>query len=309
MTIENRDNLGIKVNLVGGLGNQLHGLAAGWATAAWRNWNLGLVTSEIPFGSNPRRRFELTQFDLSGFRKGPIIREELNLPNLKYYPLNRTLVWLMKQFGAGGNASKNVYFESDKNPLEQIEIIPPSSILTGHFLDFEWAQLAAARGFPTHLMPKNSGHNFLRLKSELNFDYPALHLRLGDYLQLKKLFPIASEAYYRIALSRINVGKFPYTIFTDDVASAKRLFSDLIKDADRILGPNEGLTALETMALISYHRRIVTATSTFSSWAAWFGSNGGAEVVTPVPHLWGKWQDQLPKDWIRFNLLTEAFEN
>jgi Glycosyl transferase family 11 len=309
MTVGDELTEGIRINLIGGLGNQLHCLAAAWATAARISSPLMINAKEIPFGSNASRRYELDQFDFSKFGPGAIAITGNRLLKFNSIGLNKYFVRAKSKLRVKSPTLWGTYVD-DGTPVNiQISRVTNSSIMTGHFLDFEWANHAANYGFPKELHPLSPSREFLSLREKLDYKRIAIHIRLGDYLNLKSLFPIPDEKYYLNAISRIDPIDPRYTIFTDDPVAVYKLYPNLAKDTETILDPTIDISALETMALLSYHQKIVTANSTFSSWAAWFGSNNGAKVVTPVPHLWGKWQDQLPKDWVRFNLITEAFEN
>ena len=87
--------MSIQIKLAGGMGNQLHQLAAGVAVAGYLNTDLKVDISAVNLGSNASRRYELYKFDWGPLR---IETEEIGKPNLdrKSTRLNSSHEWISR---------------------------------------------------------------------------------------------------------------------------------------------------------------------------------------------------------------------
>jgi hypothetical protein len=90
-------------------------------------------------------------------------------------------------------------------------------------------------------------------------------------------------------------------LFTDSVDQLRARYPQLISLPNLvIIDPLDELSPVETMALMSKHKKLIISNSTFSSWAAWFSHSQA--VVTPIPHHKNSWEDNLPKSWQRIDV-------
>lgn len=106
-----------------------------------------------------------------------------------------------------------------------------------------------------------------------------MHIRGGDYLNHQNLYSNLDSNYYQHALelvkSKIHIEKV--VVFTDDMTHANRIMSKL-RSCNFELAPE--LSPSETLILLSHCRGIVTANSTFSSWAA-VASDRAEIIINP----------------------------
>lgn len=130
-----------------------------------------------------------------------------------------------------------------------------------------------------------------------NDGYLAVHVRGGDFLQKNSPYLQLGSDYYRKAIkSLIEIcGNLPVWVFSDDLNQAKEVLSN---STDLIFFEPEGLTAAETMKIMSNAKGIVCANSTFSYWA---GLISGNQSVTIAPKQWMKSFEQpeafFPENW------------
>jgi len=126
----------------------------------------------------------------------------------------------------------------------------------------------------------------------------ALHVRWGDYLNLRHIYGEISAAYYRRALDLLErqFGPRPVWLFSDDPAGAAEFLSTAI-DIDRVAESPEHSTPLENLLLLSGASALVGANSTFSWWAAFLGQRPEGSVVFPRP-LFGPAGPAEPRDWL-----------
>jgi hypothetical protein len=279
----------IQVEAKGGLGNQIFGLAAGWAVAVETGCNLLVNGSDIAWrGSNRSRTLELDLFDWSTFPNKIAFRSTRKHPNL----------------GRVGNrlSSKVLQLVHDRmNEFEKrdspndfrniIESVLSGTILDGNYIDFDWLDLARVYGFPLEFQLNQN--NSIKFVTQAD---TAVHIRLGDFLHYPDIFPISSPHYYMTALSTLESSK--YDIFTDDVEQAKKFFPELFLNANKIIAPSD-YSGPETFVILGSYPKIITSASTFSSIAAWSIDSRGGKVVCPEKMILSQERDSRPDSWVR----------
>jgi hypothetical protein len=127
----------------------------------------------------------------------------------------------------------------------------------------------------------------------------AVHVRRGDYVDLKKSFGLLDEPYYVEALKRLQTA-FPEAriwLFSDNVELVKASFTHPIwKSA---LWFQNDLDPIETMLLISNCDGLVLSNSTFSYWSALLSKRN---ALTVVPETWFRRLDcpeqLIPPSWM-----------
>ena len=291
----------LEIQAVGGLGNQLFGLAAGLTLAGSLSRHPLINLERVGFGSNLSRVPELQNIDFG------VLESDINFSNSKQ---SRMKFMYERAHRSSRNLlppivkySEPEYVDSLESPQEQIKKFPlDTKSIGGPFMDFEWAELAKNIGFPSELQPKSLVQHYLDACKNASRANVAIHIRLGDYLIHQDIFPITPEDYYFDALESLSCkSKAIIHIFTDSPKLAKERYPKLFKLPEiQIIDSERKLSSLETMSVMSRYPNLVTSNSTFSSWAGWFNSN--KNVVTPIPHLYNDWRDTLPKQWVRIHI-------
>ena len=111
----------------------------------------------------------------------------------------------------------------------------------------------------------------------LNDDVTSIHVRRGDYLNLKTThLSVCSESYYRDALEVISADKI--VVFSDDIEWCKSNF----KGSNFIF--IEGEEDYIDLYLMSMCNNNIIANSSFSWWGAWLNNNKNKRVI--VPNNW-----------------------
>lgn len=144
--------------------------------------------------------------------------------------------------------------------------------------------------------------NKLMLKKIKSTNSISIHVRHGDYLNLKDIYKICSLDYYKNAINLIakQIDKPHFYIFSDDTKWIKEEFD--LKFPYTIVdinSPNEGYFDLELMKNCKHN---ITANSSFSWWGAWLNDNPSKIVITPK--TWfvnndNKYIDRVPNEWIK----------
>jgi hypothetical protein len=130
-------------------------------------------------------------------------------------------------------------------------------------------------------------------------DPTVIHIRIGDYLPLRESFGILGGSYYRRAVDHLKThDTFPIWVFSDDIEMARKILLDSGISNTVYISPPEGTPASESMMMMSNAKRIVIGNSTFSWWAAMFGSED-KKVVYPKPWFRNSEEPQelIPPSW------------
>jgi len=109
----------------------------------------------------------------------------------------------------------------------------------------------------------------------------ALHLRLGDYVDLD-LFHVISKNYIRECLNKINNQKkyLEVLVFTDSPDKAENYLPEIEK-IEFIIFPKNRFTDPQTLILMSKFKNLILSNSTFSWWAGALASSAGNNVYAP----------------------------
>lgn len=129
----------------------------------------------------------------------------------------------------------------------------------------------------------------------IKYDHTAIHVRRGDYTNLKQEYTQLDMSYYQKAMDMIS-SRF-YVIFSDDIPWCREAFS----------GNNfifsEGRTPVEDLALMAACEHQIIANSSFSWWGAYLNRNPSKTIIAPYrwfgPALSHNTKDLLPEKWIK----------
>ena len=281
------------LRLLGGLGNQLHGVAAGYVIGG----NTGLTPvfdgSDIPWGSNASRKIEVDKFvwpAVYGTSSSIKMRKPFITP-VRNGPHQRVAARMRDKIKKQGNL---VSIDSYEEREAIFEAAASGLILSGYFNDYEWIASAFEFGFPTFLQPRKININILESP------YNAVHIRLTDYLWYPEIYPLVSEKYLLAGIENMN-SNYPTYIFTDDVKTALKKFPLVCKIAKEIIGPKT-MGTIESFVSMSRAKNIVTANSSFSSWAAVFVDRQGGKVITPEKMNFTSAEENRPANWVRLSI-------
>jgi hypothetical protein len=267
----------VEIFLVGGLGNQLFGWAAGASLAKKLGCKLTVNTSQLS-----SRRLAIPENVLAGAtisEKEPIYYRNNSKLFKRIYrnlPLNRT------------------YFEREYSFENRFNGITHPVKLDGFFQSRDYFCEFKSEILDLLNDQENLTTEYKRIRTTLPDQYISIHFRRGDYVTNSDFHPLATKQYYEKALSRVSdLGiDLKKVIFTDDESLARKEFP-----TDLILSQKDLAAPFDNMYLMSEGAAIIGANSSFSLWAAflrrtngetcifpnrWFGK-GFMENLTPVP--------------------------
>jgi hypothetical protein len=140
-------------------------------------------------------------------------------------------------------------------------------------------------------------HNLLtpRIGFAIKYDTTAIHVRRGDYLNLKKEYAQLDLEYYAKAIKETKTSK--YLVFSDDISWCKENFKGEQYEF------SEGKSPVEDLALMLACENQIIANSSFSWWGAYLNKNPSKIVVAPKnwfgPALNHDTKDLIPESWLK----------
>ena len=286
----------VVVQLRGGLGNQLFGFFAGLQLAERNKYQLVLDGRFIKFGSNPTRRLEISELDMSHI-KTPI--QTLGTFPLPSSRLGQKLIRNFKDCIADylkRNLPQQVMIDS--SAIEDFQL-NTDVLLDGYFSTFSHFKQWYKNNPDFTLQPITRSQAYSTMESSAR-NLTGLHIRLGDYLKHADLYPIPSEEYYEKALEHIG-GHSRYIVFCEHLEEAKKLFPSTIAGADLIV--TSGIfDSVETLCLMASCENLVTANSTYSQWAGLFVGLRNGKVIYPSKFLSNSDIQIAEKNWVRLDI-------
>ncbi len=108
-------------------------------------------------------------------------------------------------------------------------------------------------------------------------DYQVIHVRRGDFLQLKDSYGILHPDYYLANASK-NLTTY---VCTDDKDMARDIQNRM--NIQKVFGPDD-LNPTEAMKLMANASLLLMSNSTLSWWAGFYCAKKGGKVIIPKPY-------------------------
>lgn len=298
-----KEILTVTVMLRGGLGNQLFQYAAGYALAERTNSNLVLDASLLPATKIRRNGVSSWPEQISSFaHAGSLIFPPKT--NAVRSRIRQSLAGFERKLGDSnlyGFRRRAVFAYEQRESIDKFIHLAPNCRINAYcnspsfFSGYE-QQL---KDHVSNLVAPSDW--FIRQREMVEREKPLfLHVRWGDYLNLKHIYGEVSSSYYVNAvglLTNISKEQRPIWLSSDDPIGAAEFLRSHLK-IDRVLEAPELSAPLETVLLMGSGSGLVAANSSFSWWSAFTGGNQEEfEVVFPRP-LFGPHGPQEPKNWL-----------
>ncbi len=258
------NNPRIYIILRGGLGNQLHQIAAGVKFAEEHGGLVRIFAHIVDTSVNPERR--------GFFRNLPInqLFPEVNLKQvnrLENFVLRASLR-LFSRFVAGRIVTETNFKDSS---------ISKVVLLQGWFQSHAY-------------LPRNFHPEALFPQLEIVSDKIIIHVRLTDFLELDK-FPL-SQKYYTKAINEMTkiLGIETFSCFSDDLGEVGLFLPEDINV--EYPEKNEKIDPVELLKSLSSGVGLICSRSSLCWWAAQITSSRGGLVMSP-------WKDEVHRgDWL-----------
>jgi len=277
-----------EIRLVGGLGNQLFGLAAGrflqeihGHEVTYNTWNIGRLGFNHGVTLTGRAlndRF-VNRRPIFGLSHKRMMRV---LPSLEKTYHSPELGWDANLAVAGRGTKVTGYFQSWRYPSAVYNKICAED-------------LRLLRGPSSWLLEE--------LHQAREIRPVVVHLRRGDYQLVADSFGLVGADFLKRAVEKVRssgIGN-PIWVFSDEPEYARQLFIEL-KLAGRIIVPPPSSEPGESLALMSKGVANIISNSTFAWWGAFLNRSA---KMTIAPQPWfrgiGEPQDLIPEHWLRVN--------
>jgi len=293
-------NAAIRVELLGGLGNQMFQAAAGMAIAERSAAPLELDVTRIL--KSGKRQFGLGRLPIDA----RIVQDERGR---LAKTMERTRFELAKRTQGTVHRPPNgwqgpVFVEPHFHYAKEVTEITAPCYLRGYFQSpkyFAECEERVRRAFDWSGYVSPDARSFADDVADADV---AIHVRRGDYASNPKaemVHGLLGSDYYKAALD-ILVQMSPIArvhLFSDDPSYARALLGD-----DPRVQETFGTSEYDDMFMMSKVRRHVIANSTFSWWSAWLDQRSDSVVV--APRAWFSQEtmkntdvrDLFPQSWI-----------
>ncbi len=276
---------------MGGLGNQLFIYAAG-----------------LTFEFITKRPIKFDALDVMGENRTPlngmfsasstrrIIENRLMLQG------RRGAVWLLHRISALLSLRPVDYRSPNLGFDEKLALQHQAWSVRGHFQSYRYAVEDSVVQQLNDLRPCKPSEKFLRELKNMGQELTlSIHVRRGDYVQLKDKFGLLSKEYFEnaseqaLAVSNRQIRRI--LLFSDDIPEARKLLSG-INFGTISISTVEGLSDVEELLLMAQSDLLIISNSTFSWWAAKLGTR---PKIVFAPDKWFKSMKDpehiYPEDW------------
>ena len=295
---------GIRIGLVGGLGNQLFQYYAGAILA--KNLTTELVVDYGKIGKTGTKHIgDISELVLP-FNYSSIYKEHNKLSDLKWR-LHQKISRENKTFSDLSTKFMKIYQSPQIGFDENLQRLGEPLEIRGYFQTYRYFEnFHEGHGYFPVL--KESNPWFEAKKNTIDFQNSvAIHIRRGDYKNLKSTFGLLSSKYYELALSKFDrefLNK-PIYVFCDELESAKEILSKMNVPYEVLNQPRE-TSPIYSLAFMSMFSNLVIANSSFSWWGAALGSPNKKIIA---PEKWFRNMDDpkclIPSKWNKIESFWE----
>lgn len=231
-------------SLMGGLGNYLFQIAAGYSYALQQGKKYYIDLRHVQTGHRPIQEYKENILRNFTFIENSDIHYVYQEPHFHYTPINLNVASNVHLYG---------YFQCEKYFVSNADTI---------------RQL---------LSVDSNTKNVLHQKYENILKLPncSIHVRRGDYLNKQNVHPVQSVEYYKKAISSLREDVH-YLIFSDDINWCKNNFN-FVKNKTYI----ENNKDYQDLYLMSLCNNNIIANSSFSWWGAWLNDNPSKIIIAP----------------------------
>ena len=263
----------IITKIKGGLGNQLFQYAVGRAVALHHKVPLKLDTT-IFETYKLHNGYRLDQFAIQAE-----IAADNEIINLK--GRNNVLFSALRK---AGFVKRKSYFKEKRSSYFDVSVFKNNFV----YLDGYWQNelyFSDIRELLLKELSPNSSMNDLGcayLDSIKKSNSVSIHVRRGDYLNLKNINVLDVDYYFKaVDYIRKIIGKPTFYIFSDDLDWCKSSLS-FLDDCVYMEGTQ---TEIDDLKLMSFCQHNIIANSSFSWWGAWLNQNPNKTVIAPKDWL------------------------
>lgn len=292
--------MAVTVHLRGGLGNQLFLYAAGYAMSKRLDVPLLLDLSLLPDisssnGEVSRWPEQISLFNHEGTFIFPTQNKILKRLKESFLGVERQL----GDRGFSGLVGKHVYAYEANESFEKFLSANNHFRINAYCTGYKYFSSSHEEIARQIWDVRNPSQWYIETSQEIKSIRPiAVHVRWGDYKNLKHVYGEISPNYYVRATERISniVGNRPIWLFSDQPTETFNFLKQHL-NIQKVVQPSGDSTPLENLLLLAQAEGLVAANSTFSWWAAFLSGNPGDNIIFPRP-LYAVSGPPEPKEWL-----------
>jgi hypothetical protein len=278
------------VELQGGLGNQLFGLAFAQYLSQKQQRDFVLSERQIDKGIT-KHGVKISDFDV----QANFLSDSRITSKLDRYELAIERKWpFLQEINIFHYNSKIVGYDASAEKVFR-------NRYRGYFQSFLYGEALRAE-IPGGQLSTKKPTNWLReyINKAVETKPIVMHIRRGDYFKVQSDFGLLSEDYYRNALLTLRAkgNDNPVWVFTDSPELVTDTFIESLDFGSRIIDPPTESTPAESLSLMQYGSANVISNSTFSWWPA-FLSRSASQII--CPSVWFKNMETpqrlIPEHW------------
>lgn len=275
----------LEVHLIGGLGNQLFSYVAGLRFAEMSNRRIRANVSLLEHG-----KYSHKNSSIQGLLDSTIVSS-------RGYWRSRILLFFRKRMNSWWPALLTDSVQNTPTMLATAKTVH----LLGYFQDLGPIE-ARFTGELSAQLRKRSGSAWMSsMRGEAALSRPiCVHIRRGDYLNLRDTYGILGNEYFRLGIQRLRAfgEDGPLWIFTDSPGELEADPDFQFEDGQTLINQPAETSALDVLAVMSACSSFVISNSTFSYWAAVFSES----TLVIAPRIWSYSQiiagPSFPQSWI-----------
>jgi hypothetical protein len=298
----------VEVEIIGGLGNQLFGFAAGLYLSRKTSTPLKLNLSQIGIGGTNHGK-TITNYQIPDhfFTESQKVALKPNFINRVSNKIAREV----PAFKKIRDSINNIYAATDLGYERDFEELIQPRYLKGYFQTHVYPDYVKSELRQLLVLKSGTDWYFNKITEIEEIEPIAIHIRRGDYLKLSDEFGVLDIQYYVALVSELTKkASRPIWIFTDSPDRVRQeILGTILNDANIIEPPVES-SPNESMLLISKCNTIVMSNSTFSWWASYLSANG---TLIYAPSKWFKGREDptrlIPPEWSTAFSLWQESEN
>jgi hypothetical protein len=302
-----KNNDSVRIELVGGLGNQLFQFFAGKFLADKLERNLTIISSRIGHSATNH-----------GFFLPNLINDNhlevlsQRFPKI-YNEYSRTADYLDRKVLRLSFPTRISNFYTSPSIGYDKELVNQSGnlIIKGYFQTYVYFQ--SNPEYRKMVGISSPSNWYLTQSARILLEKPLIiHIRRGDYKSLSTEFGLLSQDYYQSAVLMLQnrIGTKRCIVFSDDVPEAREIMRFVPGNQIEFIEPPSESNPAENLLLMSQGSALVTANSTFSLWAGLL-MNDECLVATPTDWFRGRKNPELlrPEKWLRIESKWSSTSN
>jgi hypothetical protein len=284
----------VRVNIYGGLGNQMFQYAFGKSLAISKKADLSIDSSI--FDNYELRNFQLDKFNVD-YKRLPV--NKMSVYNISNKYKLHTLKILDKYL----RVIPKMFFEKKLWVFDDSVFNSESFLFVGYWQSFKYFENirdVLLKEFTLRYSLETTNLDVLyRIQSSNSV---SLHIRRGDYVvkKSKQQSDVCPIGYYEEAIKIINnkIINPCFFIFSDDIEWVKLNLNVEFLNCEFVY--DNGNNPECDLELMKNCQNNIIANSTFSWWGAWLNNNIDKTVIVPKIWMYGLpvSKDLVPTDWI-----------